>query len=87
MLRTSWLKRAYRVAALLITSICDEELHSLQAVDEDPILIWGRLRKKFERRIEAEVETAQMSLLDFAHREGETANVVIDRFESVVTIC
>ena len=28
-----------------------------------------------------------MSLLDFAHHEGETANATIDRFESVVTIC
>ena len=28
-----------------------------------------------------------MNLLDFAHREGETANAMIDRFEAVVMVC
>ena len=87
LIRTSWIRRRDRAAAVLIISISDEEVHAVQAVDEDPVLIWGRLREKFERRSEAEAETAQMSLLDFAHREGETANETIDRFESVVTIC
>ena len=38
-LRTSWLKRADRAAALLITSLSDEEPHTVQAVDEDPVAI------------------------------------------------
>ena len=87
LVRTSWLKRADRAAALLITSISDEELHTVQAVDEDPVAIWNRLKEKFERKSEAEAESAQMSLLDFAHREGETANSTIDRFESIVAFC
>ena len=87
LLRISWSKRRDRAAALLITSISDEESHTVYAVDEDPIEIWRRLQAKFERRSEAEAETAQMHLLDFAHREDESANVMIDRFETVVTIC
>ena len=86
-LRLAWLKRRDRAAALLITSISDEELPTVQPVDEDPVAIWGRLREKFDRRSEAEAETAQMNLLDFAHREGDSANEMIDRFESVVAIC
>ena len=85
--RTSWVKRRDRAAAVLIISISDEEVHTVQAVDEDPVQIWGRLREKYERRSEAEAETAQMNLLDFAHREDETANATIDRFETIVMIC
>ena len=48
LVRNSWLKRADRAAALLITSISDEELHTVQAVDEDPVAIWNRLKEKFE---------------------------------------
>ena len=69
--RASWDKRRDRAAAILITSISDEESHTVLAVDEDPVEIWNRLREKFERRSEAEAETAQMNILDFAHREGE----------------
>ena len=87
LLRTSWLKRADRAAALLITSISDEELHTVQTVDEDPVAMWNRLKEKFERKSEAEAELAQMSLLDFAHREGETANAMIERFETIVAFC
>ena len=57
------------------------------AVEDDPIRVWIRLRKKIERRSEAEAETAQMNLLDFAHREEENANAMIDRFEAVVMVC
>ena len=85
--RASWDKRRDRAAAILITSISDEESHTVQAVDEDPVQIWNRLREKFERRSETEAETAQMNLLEFAHREGETANATIDRFETIVMIC
>ena len=63
------------------------QLHTVQAVDEDLVAIWNRLREKYERRSEAEAETAQMSLLDFAHREGETVNATIDQFEAIVMFC
>ena len=86
-IRVAWVKKRDRAAALLITSISDEELHTVQAVDEDPVAIWNRLKEKFERRSEAEAESAQMSLLDFAHRKGETANSTIDRFETIVAFC
>ena len=86
-IKAQWVKRRDRAAALLITSISDEELHIVQAVDEDPVAIWNRLQEKYERRSEAEAESAQMSLLDFAHHEGETANSTIDRFETIVTFC
>ena len=87
LMRTSWIKRRDRAAAALITSVSDEEGHTVQAVDDDPILMWTRLKEKFERRSEAEAETAQLKLLDFAHREGESANAMIDRFETVVMVC
>ena len=48
-LRASWDKRWDRAAAILITSISDDEIHTVQAVDEDPVQIWDRLREKFER--------------------------------------
>ena len=87
LLRAGWLKRKDRASALLITSISDDELHTVLAVEDDPVRVWNRLREKFERRSEAEAETAQMNLLDFAHREGENANAMIDRFEAVVMVC
>ena len=82
-LRASW----DRAAAILITSISDDEIHTVQAVDEDPVQIWERLREKFERRSEAEAETAHMQLMDFTYREGESANATIDRFETAVKTC
>ena len=83
----AWAKRRDRAAAVLVTSVSDEESHTIHAVDDDPVAIWERLREKFERRSEAEAETAQMQLLDFAHKEDETANAMIERFETIVTIC
>ena len=56
-------------------------------MDDDPVLMWTRLKEKFDRRSEAEAETAQLKLLDFAHREGESANAMIERFETVVMVC
>ena len=87
LMRTSWIRRRDRAAAALITSVSDEEVHTVQAMDDDPILMWRRLKEKFERRSEAEAETAQMRLLDFAHREGESTNAMIERFETVVMVC
>ena len=85
--RRSWDKRNDRAAAVLITSITDDELHTVQAVDEDPVAIWTRLREKIERRSEAEAETAFMKFLDFTHEEAETANKTIERFETLLTNC
>ena len=36
-IRASWDKRWDKAATILITSISDEEIHTVQAVDEDPI--------------------------------------------------
>ena len=58
LVRCSWLKRRHRAAAILITSISDEELHIVQAVDENPVEIWSRLKEKYGRRSEAEAETS-----------------------------
>ena len=85
--RRSWDKRNDRAAAVLITSITDDELHTVQAVDEDPVAIWTRLREKIERRSEAEAETAFMKFLDFTHKEAETANETIERSETHLTNC
>ena len=87
LMRTSWIRRRDRATAALITSVSNEEVHTVQAVNDDPILMWRRLKEKFERRSEAEGETVQMRLLDFAHREGESANAMIERFETVVMVC
>ena len=87
LLRRNWDRRKDRASAVLITSITDDELHTVQAVDEDPVAIWTRLRENFERRSEAQAETAHMKFLDFTHLESETANETIERFETLVTTC
>ena len=71
-----WDKKWDRASSVLVTSISDEEIHTVYTVDDDPVQIWARLKERFERRSGAEAETAQMQLLEFAHREGENANVV-----------
>ena len=48
LMRTSWIRRRDRAAAALITSVSDEEVHTVQAVDDDPVLMWTRLKEKFE---------------------------------------
>ena len=86
-LRANWDQRYEKAAAVLIMSISDDELMTVQAHDENPVQIWALLREKFERRSEAEAESAQMEFLDFSHREGESANVLIERFETAVKYC
>ena len=49
--------------------------------------MWTRLREKFERRSEAEAETAFMLFLDFAHIESENANEMIERYETALQNC
>ena len=82
-----WTRKRDRAAALLITSVSDEESHVIHAVEDNPVEIWDRLKEKFERRSEAEAETAQLQFLDFTHKEGEDANAMIERFETIVTTC
>ena len=79
-LRKSWDMRNDAASAVLITSISDEELHTIHGIDEDPPQIWIRLREKFERRSEAEAESSFMLFLDFAHLESETADELIERY-------
>ena len=86
-LRKSWDRRNDAASAVLITSISDEELHTVHGIDEDPPQIWIRLREKFERRSEAEAETAFMLFLDFAHLESETADELIERYETSLQNC
>ena len=86
-LRKSWDKRRDGASAALITSISDEELHVLHGIDEDPPAIWIRLREKFERRSEAQAEACFMLFLDFAHVESETANEMIERYETALQNC
>ena len=83
----NWDQRYEISPAVLNMSISDDELVTVHAHDENPIQIWALLREKFERRSEAEAESAQMELLDFSHREGELANVLIERFETAVKFC
>ena len=71
-------------AIVLITSISNEELHTVHGLDDNPALIWTRLEEKFERRSEAEAETSFMLFLDFTHLESETANEMIERYETVL---
>ena len=65
------------IVCVPITSISDEELHTVHGLDDFPPQIWIRLREKFDRRSEAEAETAFMSFLDFAHLESETADELL----------
>ena len=86
-LRRKWDKRQDRAAALLITSIHDDELHEVEDIEDDPELIWDRLREKFECVSEAEAENAHSQFLEFAHIESETALQTIARFNIIVRKC
>ena len=86
-LRKSWDRRRDGASVALITSISDEELHVVHGIDEDPPQIWTRLKEKFERRSEAEAEASFMLFLDFAHIESETANEMIERYETTLQNC
>ena len=85
--KRSWDKRKDRAAAVLITFISDEEFHTVQPVDEDPVLIWTRLKEKFERRSEAQAETSHMRFSDFVRIESESVNETIERFETLIINC
>ena len=85
LIRTSWVKRRDRAAAVIATSIGDEEVHAVWAVDEDPVQIWRWLRGKFKRRSEAEAKTLQINFQVFAHCD-ELENATIDWFETIVMI-
>ena len=82
-----WDKKCDRASSLLVSSVSDDEIGTIYGFDDDPVAIWARLRDKFERRSEAEAESAQMELLEFTHKEGETANATIDRFDAAVKYC
>ena len=86
-LRKSWDKRRDGACAAIITSISDEELHVVHGIDEDPVATWTRLKEKFERRSEQESEAAFMRFLDFSHTESETANEMIERYETSLQNC
>ena len=86
-LRANWDQRYERAPASLIMSISDEELVTVQAHNENSIQTWALLRDKFEKRSEAKAESPQMELLDFSHREGESANALLERFETAVKLC
>ena len=45
------------------------------------------MKGKFEGVSEAEAETARMQQLAFAHKEGETANATIDKFDATIKYC
>ena len=84
LLRKSWDKRRDGACAAIITSISDEELHVVHGIDEDPVATWTRLKEKFERRSEQESEATFMRFLDFSHTESETANEMIERYETSI---
>ena len=86
-LRRSWDLRTDAAAAVLITSILDEELHVVHGIDDNLVSIWTRLEQKFQRRSEAEAETPFMLFLDFTHFESETANEMIERYETALQNC
>ena len=56
-------------------------------VEDDPEMIWNRLKEKFERVSEAEAENANSQFLEFAHIESETALQTIARFNIIVLKC
>ena len=84
--RRSWDRRNDQAAAVLITSITDDELHTVQAVDEDRVAIWRRLQESIERSSEAEAEITFMTSFDFSHKEAETANEMIERFKRIICL-
>ena len=86
-LRRSWDMGRDAASAVLITSISDEELHTVHGIDDNPTLIRTRLEDKFERRSEAEAETSFMPFLDFTHLESETANEMIERYKTTLQNC
>ena len=85
--KASWVLRKEASSAVLVTSISDEELHTIDGVDEEPVQIWARLSAKFDRKSEAQAEACLMLLLDFTHQESETADDVIERYETTLKNC
>ena len=62
------------VAALLITSIHDDELYEVMDVEDDSELIWDRLKEKYERVSEAEAENANSQFFGVrSHRDRDGA--------------
>ena len=59
----------------------------VHGIDEDPVATWTRLKEKIERRSEAEAKASFMLFLDFAHLESETANEMIERYETALQNC
>lgn len=86
-LRKLFDKRRIGACAVLITSISDDELHVVHGIEEDPLATWTRLKEKFERRSEQEAEASFMRFLDFTHIESETANEMIERYETSLQNC
>ena len=83
-IKAFWDKRCDRASVVLITSISDEEVHTVYTVvrtivttvDDNLVLIWARLKKKFERKSEAEVDTAQMHSTEEALQKMIKRNMV-----------
>ena len=86
-LRKSWDKRRDGACAAIITSISDEELHVVHGIDEDPVATWTRLKEKFERRSKQESKATFKRFLDFSHTKSETANEMIERYETYLQNC
>ena len=85
--RVAWFVKKEAASAVLVTSISDDELHVIDGIEDEPAHVWARLAEKFDRKSEAKAETCLMSLLDFTHQESQTAEDIIERFETILKLC
>ena len=73
-LRANWDQRYEKAAAVLVMSISDDELVTVQAHDEHPIQISALLRESSRDAVKP-------------RSEGESANILIELFETAVKFC
>ena len=83
----AYLDDVNRAACLLIETISDPQLLTVNTVLSDPVAIWNKLQQKFARVSELGKSSARKALYQFQHLEIETAEETICRFEAVVEKC
>lgn len=81
-------KRKVNIASIVINeSVADTILQSFPGLLSDPIALWATLEKNFARTSQSGRSSARRELLSFEHRENETADETIDRFDRLVSVC
>ena len=71
----------------LLHAILDDQMYHVRSVITNPVEIWKKLQRKFERITEMVAREANRALITFQHLEIVRANQTIERFEQVLDKC